>query len=206
MVQVMCAQRTKLRRAEILAAASEVFRAKGFHAAGMRDIAARLDVAVGKLYYWFPSKEALLAFCQEDCLTRLLAMIAVAEEEHVTAVDALRALIRGHLRCLNAEVPGSLAHLETESLSSTDRPRILRQRRRYEEAVTAVIARGVRKGELQVKDARVAACVLLGALNWTVKWWRPDGRLGLDALAEAMADQLVDGLCVRGPARKRRRK
>lgn len=206
MVQVMSSQRTRLRRAEILAAASEVFRAKGFHAAGMRDIAARLDVAVGKLYYWFPSKEALLAFCQEDCLARLLAMVAAAEKAQATAVESLRAIVRGHIHCLNAEVPGSLAHLETESLSSADRPRILRQRRRYEEAVTAVIAAGVQKGELNVKDARVAACVILGALNWTVKWWRPDGRLGLDALAEAMADQLVDGLKARGAVRKRRRR
>jgi AcrR family transcriptional regulator len=206
MVQVMSAQRTRLRRAEILAAASEVFRAKGFHAAGMRDIAAHLDVAVGKLYYWFPSKEALLAYCQEDCLARLLAMVAAAEAQHAQAVDSLRAIIHGHLHCLNTESPGSLAHLETESLGSKDRPRILRQRRRYEEAVAAVVARGVRAGDFAAVDARVSACVLLGALNWTVKWWRPDGRLGLEALAATMADQLVDGIRVRPVRASRRRK
>ena len=45
------------RRLEILRRAAEVFRAKGFHGAGMREIAEGLGLAPGALYYYFPSKD-----------------------------------------------------------------------------------------------------------------------------------------------------
>ena len=61
------------RRREILAAASRVFRRKGFAATGMRDVAAELGMTAGNLYYYFAGKEAILAFCQQATLDDLLA-------------------------------------------------------------------------------------------------------------------------------------
>ena len=60
------------RRLEILRAAAEVFRRKGFAAAGMREIAEALSLAPGALYYYFESKEDLLHACQEESLRLLL--------------------------------------------------------------------------------------------------------------------------------------
>lgn len=50
-------------RERILEAALELFRAKGFAAATMREVAAAAGMATGAAYYYFPSKEAIvLAF------------------------------------------------------------------------------------------------------------------------------------------------
>ena len=49
-----------------------VFRQKGFHGAGMREIARGLGMAPGALYYYFKSKEDLLYACQTLSLKRLL--------------------------------------------------------------------------------------------------------------------------------------
>ena len=196
MVHVMDPARVQTRRMEILAAASAVFRERGFHAAGMREIAQRMGVAVGKLYYYFDSKEALLAFCQEDCLRRLLDMVAQAEQSSASPALQLQAIVRGHVRCLNSEVPGSLAHLEVESLAPADRARIMRLRRRYERALQGVLERGVAAGCLRCADLPLATRTLLGAMNWTVKWWRPDGRMGLEALADGVVEQMLHGLAV----------
>ena len=48
------------RRMEILRQAASVFREKGYHGAGMREIAKGIGVAPGALYYYFESKEDLL--------------------------------------------------------------------------------------------------------------------------------------------------
>ncbi|MSR73930.1 MAG: TetR/AcrR family transcriptional regulator [Planctomycetes bacterium] len=196
MVQVLDKERVQARRMEILAAASAVFRERGFHAAGMREIAQRMGVAVGKLYYYFAGKEALLAFCQEDCLGRLLQVVEEAEKASDDPARQLAYIVRGHVRCLNSEVPGSLAHLEVESLAAADRARILRLRRRYERALQKVIERGVSTGCLRCGDPALATRSLLGAMNWTVKWWQPEGRMNLDDLADGLCEHALHGLAV----------
>lgn len=50
------AEQKKIKREAILAAAREVFAEKGFHAAGIADIATRLDVGHGTIYRYFKNK------------------------------------------------------------------------------------------------------------------------------------------------------
>ena len=52
-------QRGRLRVAAIMQAAAELFADRGFDAATMTDIAARSGTAIGSLYRFFPSKNAL---------------------------------------------------------------------------------------------------------------------------------------------------
>jgi hypothetical protein len=43
-------------------------------------------------------------------------------------------------------------------------------------------------------DATLVTRALLGALNWTARWFRPDGPKPPEAVAEAFATYLVRGL------------
>ncbi len=200
MVQV-AQERIEARRREILRAASEVFRQRGFHAAGMRDIAGALGIAVGKLYYWFANKQELLAFCQEDCLNALLKSADRANHLDADAAERLWHLVAGHVWCLNRTSPGSLAHLEVESLEPPRRQAILKLRDRYELRIRRLIAEASEAGLVRPEvDAKVSALCVLGAANWTVKWYRSGGRLSLETIAAEFADQLVRGLLVRPEA------
>ncbi len=64
--------KTNRRKRQILMAASRVFRRKGLHASGMRDIAAEMGMHVSNLYYYFENKQALLPSCQEETPDRVL--------------------------------------------------------------------------------------------------------------------------------------
>lgn len=185
-------------RLEILAAASEVFRKKGFHRAGMRDIAAALGVAVGKLYYYFRSKQDLLAFCQQDTLRRLLRTQELLEGLGLPPDRRLDLLVRGHLRCLNRGIPGSLAHLEVEGLEAPLRRPIVVLRDRYERRLRELIAEGSREGVFRDADPKLTALAMLGALNWTVKWYRPGGNGSLEVIEDSFAEQIVRGLLAPG--------
>ncbi|HXT20289.1 MAG TPA: hypothetical protein VN923_06040, partial [Thermoanaerobaculia bacterium] len=50
-----------------------------------------------------------------------------------------------------------------------------------------------------------AALTLLGALNWTAQWYRPDGGRSARELGEEMADLLVRGLLADGKRLRRPR-
>lgn len=186
------------RRREILRAASLAFRARGFHAAGMREIADALGMTVGNLYYYFASKQDLLAFCQEDTLHRLLQLVRWVRARELRADERLRLVVVGHVCTLNEATPGSLAHLEVEALPPAARRRILARRDRYQRALRDIVAEGTRARVFRAVDPQVAALALLGAVNWTVRWFRPEGPATPRAIGAQMAEHLVRGLLAPG--------
>ena len=68
-----------------------------------------------------------------------------------------------------------MAHLEVEALSETWQPKIVKLRNDYEYAVRRIIVEGVETGVFREVDPGTATLAILGALNWTVKWFRKDG-------------------------------
>jgi AcrR family transcriptional regulator len=182
------------KKREILDAASRVFRRKGLHASGMREIAAELGMAVGNLYYYFRDKEALLAFVQESTLAGLLDLAARVRESDLTADARLSLLIEGHVVCLNEQTPGSLAHLEVEALGEPWRREIQARRDEYERIFREVIDEGIAAGVFRPTDSKVSALAILGAVNWTVKWFRPEGGKSAREIGRECAELLVRGL------------
>ena len=144
------------KKREILLAASRVFRAKGLHGAGMRDIAGELGMTVGNLYYYFENKHELLAFCQEDALHGLRTLAARVRALPERADTKLYRLIVGHVELLNESTPGSLAHLEVEALEGPSRVAALAGRDEYERAMQALVEEGIAARLFRPCDAKVA--------------------------------------------------
>jgi AcrR family transcriptional regulator len=198
MVQIRARPKAEARRLEILRAAAGVFRDRGFHHASMEEIADRLQMTKGNLYYYFPGKQDLLYFCQQEALSRLLLRADVTMSGDGTWAEKLARLINDHLSCVLDEVGGSLAHSEFEELAPLQRRQTATRRDRYEEIFRDVVRMGVRSGEFERGDAKLRALAILGALNWTVKWFRPGGGETAEHIGRSFADLLVRGL-VRRP-------
>jgi AcrR family transcriptional regulator len=186
------------RKREILDAASRVFRRRGLAATGMRDIAAELGMAVGNLYYYFKDKGELLAFVQEDALAGLLDLAARVRETPLRADAKLFRLIEEHVVRLNEGTPGSLAHLEVEALGETWRREVQERRDEYESAFRGILDEGIAAGVFRPVDSKVSALAILGAVNWTVKWFRPEGRKSAREIGREQAELLVRGLMAEG--------
>jgi AcrR family transcriptional regulator len=190
--------RVRERKREILRAASRLFRSQGLHSTGMRDIAAAAGMAVGNLYYYFKDKQELLAFCQEDALEGLLELAARVRVLPLAADQKLYLLMVGHVMRLHEGTPGSIAHLDVNALASESRSAVLARRDAYEGTYRALLRQGAETGVLRSVDARLAAATILGALNWTAQWYRPDGPKSTRQLGEELADQLLRGVLAEG--------
>ena len=79
----------------------------------------------------------------------------------------------------------------------------LQERRdEYESVFVALIRQGVAAGEFRTADPGVAAKAILGALNWTVKWFRTEGQKSASQIGEEFSDLLVEGLARRAEPRE----
>ena len=183
---------------EILRAASRAFRRKGLHATGMRDIATESGMHVGNLYYYFQNKQELLAFCQEQTLSNLIDLAEQIRRQSWPADEKLFRLITGHVVRLNDDIPGSLAHLEVEALEPPWKREILKQRNRYEALLRQIIQEGIKTGLFRSTNPGVTAKAILGATNWTVKWFSPRGSKTSLEIGQEFADLLVRGLLTPG--------
>jgi AcrR family transcriptional regulator len=187
-------KRSEARRVDILRAAARVFRRRGTGATGMREIAEEAELSPGNLYYYFESKDELLHFCQERTLKQLLAAVDAAKAEDVSCAERLRAVLRTHVYALLDEMEGATAHLEIESLPDAVRVPLIKKRDSYERALRALVAEGIARGEFAPCDAALVTRAMLGAVNWTARWYRPNGPKSADEIAGAIADYLVKGL------------
>lgn len=187
-------RKSEARRLDILRAAARVFRRSGVAAAGMREIAEEADLSPGNLYYYFAGKDELLFFCQDRTVDRMLKSAEDARASAVPVADQLRMVIRAHLHCTLDELEGATAHLEIDMLTDELRRPLIEKRDKYEQAVRALIAKGVKCGEFTPCDAALVARAILGALNWTSRWYRPDGVQSVSAIADGLADYLVRGI------------
>jgi AcrR family transcriptional regulator len=187
------ARRTSL-RLEILRSAAGAFRRKGFERAGMRDIAGALGLTTGALYYQFRSKQELLYFCQDYSLDRLLEEGARIRREKAAPSARLRRLIEAQLTCMLDELQGSAAHVEFASLPSRLLKKVVLKRDRYERLMRGIVTQGMRTGAFRKRDPKLVTLAMLGAINWTIKWYRPEGPKSPAKIAREFADYLIKGI------------
>jgi AcrR family transcriptional regulator len=182
------------RRLEILRSAAAAFTRNGFTGTTMEEIAQQAQMAKGNLYYYFPSKQELLFFCQDYSLTRLNEQATTIVKSKQPADAKLRALIAVHVHTVLEELPGSTAHTDFRLLPREQLRKIVRKRDRYEKAYRKVVDEGIAEGVFEVSDPKTAVWAILGALNWTVQWYSPSGTMTVQQISRDFGDLFAEGL------------
>lgn len=191
-------ERNEQIRQAILKAAAEEFRRRGYQRAGMRDIAATLDMAVGNLYYYFKNKQAIITDLQKQTVQRLINRAEFILERPLRADTRLFLLILQHVHCVNFDHPGSYAHMEIEDLVATDRDQLMKNRRHYESFFHRLIGEGIGQALFRPTDVKLAALAILGAINYTSRWYQDGGRLDPRSIGHVFAEFLAQGLLKNG--------
>ncbi len=178
---------TGARRREIDEVASELFHANGYAATSVRDIAKALDIQGASLYAHVASKEDLLWAIVERSATdfETAADRATADTATADAEERLAALVEAHVEVVTADPERSSVFVtEWRHLSEPSRVTISERRDRYETRFRDVIGDGIAVGSFRPTDPAIAATFILTALNGIATWFRADGRLSPDRIAD----------------------
>ena len=182
------------KRALIVRSAAQAFGRKGFHATTLDEIAADLNVTKASLYYYFATKEDLLYE------VHLLSLQEVTEALHKimrsgdSPPDQLHNAVREHLRIMATHYEGAFLLQQEYDLAPNNRDHIRRLRDDFEKMFRSILDEGVRQRFFRIKDVKVTARVMLGAINWLLRWYRASGRLSIDEIADAYLDFYFYGL------------
>ena len=182
-------------RDDILDAAAQVFREKGFHGASMADIAGSVKLQKASLYHHVASKQEILLELLERALALLEEEITRVASQNIPADRKLRLMIRAYLQAL-AEYPDLSAVLlfEHRSLDKKSHARHVPHRDRFEGLWREVINEGKRAKIFDCPDTGLAVRALMGTMNWTLTWYRPNGPLAITRIADEYANLFLGGL------------
>ncbi|PLZ04276.1 TetR/AcrR family transcriptional regulator [Burkholderia sp. WAC0059] len=154
-------ERGRVRVAAIMQTAVDVFTEKGYDAATMTEIAARSGTAIGSMYRFFPSKEALA----DALLVRYAQQVAGGLAELETQVpgmsaDALAGALVDFILALKAQRSFAVSLVDARGGSDA-------RRRRFRESVRGGLARVLlaMNGGLAPAKAQTTAVVLLHLLK-----------------------------------------
>jgi AcrR family transcriptional regulator len=191
------------RRSEMFRTIAQLFRDRGFDATSVSDIARALGLTKAGLYHHFDSKEALLFEIMMFGLDKvrdevILPVRAIGDPE-----ERLRQLITRHAR-ITTRGHGAVAHLQDEirALPPPSRKQVEHRMRVYFDLVRGTLDELHAAGRLADVDRTVATFSLIGMILWLPRWFRQDGRLTQDHVAENIANLALGGL-VTAPPRAR---
>lgn len=190
------------RREELLDAAREEFGRRGFYATGIRDIAARLGMLGGSVYYYIDSKEALLNELFQRSYDPALALLNAIESSDEPAIAGLERLVRRHAELVTSDPLGTaLVFNERTALSDPHRASAVAIERRYGRTLEALLRRAQAEGAVAGSvNPALTALALLGAVNWMHRWFSPDGSVPPATVGADAARLLVHGLVAPGTA------
>ncbi len=168
------ARRKDDRPAELLDAALDTFRAKGFAATRMDDIAARAGVSKGTIYLYYPSKQAIFeALVRETLLPNLGRVEAVVAASPLGAADTLRLIANAIAEiAANSRLVGVPKIVLAEAGNFPDLARFYRTEviGRGLSLVARVIARGIEAGEFRPMDPDIAARLFFSPIILSALW------------------------------------
>jgi len=177
------------RKEAILGAAAHLYARRGFQGASVADLAKMCRTSKSLIYHYFPSKDDIL---YATMATHLDALVEAAERatRSGTAESKLRALTQAFMRLyVGAEDSHKVLLNELDNLPPARRAEVVAKQRK----IIATVERLVRE-LCPDRPALPLAMLFFGMINWTHTWFRPDGALDADELAEMAVDVMLNGV------------
>ncbi|MEY2621467.1 MAG: hypothetical protein RIT26_1287 [Pseudomonadota bacterium] len=187
-----------LRREAILDLAAHCFAQRSYHAASMNDIAVAGGTSKARLYHYYESKEAILFDLLDRYTQRLLAIVgeteAAAQRMGLDERAALHELIRRFLAEYQTSATRHAALLHDVPFLGPEQRQIIVSRQRD---VVSAFSRFLHRAypqRLHPGNSTALTMLVLGMINWTFTWLRPEGPLSYADYAEEVVRTLERGL------------
>ena len=183
------------RKVQIEGVATELFRKKGYAATSMRDLAQAVGMEAASIYSHIKNKEALLSSICFRLADSFMDSKKEMELQTMPAPQLLQKAIEAHVRVITNNLDASAVFLhEWRHLSPEPLAEFIALRKAYENYLIRIIQQGKEEGKFQFEDEKIAVLSLLSGLNWIYDWYKPEGKLSPEQVAQNLSQLLLNGL------------
>jgi len=184
-------RRRERTRRELLAAATRVLAAKGFHDTKISDIAAAADVGVGTFYLHFPDKETLFDAVVDDTVVRLKATVDAARAHAADARDEMLAANAAFFRFAqeNREV---FKIVFGHAAAYNDL--IRRAQALFIADIENTVRAGIARGLFAPLEPALVAQAVVGMATQMISWWTANESVPIETLIETTTTLALHGI------------
>ncbi len=177
-------------RQRLLDAAAELFAERGYAETSLRDIAGRVGIKAGSVYYHFTSKDQIYA----DVLMAGMDLM-IDGFDQVDSPPGLReklgAHVLGHLRVLHSNLPYTSLHVTSFRTAPPEvRATVVPRRDEYEAQWTNLLTTSL--PNTPTAEISILRLALFGAMNSSIDWFDA-GRGSLEEFADVITDAFWAG-------------
>jgi len=183
------------RLTEIYRTAARIILRKGYDATSINDIANALGMTKAGLYHYINGKKELLFDIMNFGLDELDEEVATPAGSIPDSMDRLQFIIKSHAQ-LVTRGQGAITILvdEITALTPPQNRIITRRKRAYFNRLRELLNTLKAEGKLQDVDTTAATFSLLGMISWLSRWFRQDGALTEEQVAEQISQIAFHGL------------
>ena len=185
------------RRAELLAIAAGLFAERGLRATTVRDIADAAGILSGSLYHHFDSKEQMVDEILRGFLDSLFGRYGEIVAAKLGPRDTFEAIVIASFEAIDAH-HAAVAIYQAEARHLADQPRFAYIRERlveFRKLWHDVLRAGVKDGTFRADlDVELSYRFLRDTVWVGVGWYRPGGKLAVDAIARQYLSIVLDGI------------
>lgn len=187
------------RRAKLLAGAASLFAQKEYEDITIGEIAEAAGISRGSLYYYFASKDEILAELLHDVFLNLVDSIAEIKASEWSAAEKLAKSIQLLMGSYAQNYPYQYWYLRVQggsfSASLDTESELHALAASFVEQFVNIVRDGIEAGEFKAHGSpEIMARGVLGMVNATQGWYRPDSGYSADDLSEIFSRMVLDGV------------
>jgi AcrR family transcriptional regulator len=179
---------------DILVAATEEFATSGYRGTNLNNVADRLGVTRQALYYYYPRKHDMLQAIMSTYFDGLEGKVDEASASTDDPAERFMQMLRAHFEWIAAQPTRTAVFMqEGINLPLADRDSIMQRRVRHQKKFVTAYRAAVEAGAFAPLPEGLMVSILLGAANWSYRWFNVNGKLTPARYADFATKLLRDG-------------
>jgi AcrR family transcriptional regulator len=186
------------RRELILQEAAHLFREKSYPGSNLRELARRAGIQGGSIYHHFASKQEILFQLMDntmsDMIERLTERLAVAH----TPLEKLRTTVYFHIEYhVTGPDQTYITDEELRNLEPENYLKVVAKRDRYQRIIEEILSTGKAEHGWLLDEPKLYTRALIKMCAGVSTWFKPEGKLNIEQIAEAYINLFSNGLLPR---------
>lgn len=177
----------------ILKSATKLFREKGYDGTSINEIIQHAGVSKGSLYYYFPSKQAILYEIAAKSIKSTNPFFKQISELDLSPIEKIKKISRSHIISVlnNLDFIAVGLH-DVNKLEEPYKSSYISMRDQYQQVVATIIQEGIKEGSFGPLNVKLTTYVIFAILNSPQRWYKQGGEFTCDEIADTYVSIICD--------------